>query len=754
VHDERTHRTPLAERTRMPGRTADEDTARRRPSGGSVGKRTLAELAYRPAVQQHGGAGPGARDEAAVHAAAERGVATPATSLPHGDRIQRLFGRHDISSVRAHASGEASAATRAMGAEAYATGNDVVLGGSAELFTVAHEAAHVVQQRGGAQLKSGLGEAGDPHEQHADEVAALVVQGQSAERALDRYVGGAATGDAVQRSRVVQRMRLVAQRDGYQEVEFGATELRPDGNGLYKNDGYVYEEVSRTQTSFLYERRLDPGRGGPAVNSDDESSDGEHDHSHDESSGSEHDHSHDDSGHSEADGEDREPNTLDHVPSGPLLDDEELEPYIAAALDKIRVLLRKRTNSASDVYGHVYRDTLEQILRHTVETWFGNELSEDDRHTAMTNATTCLGVSVPDNAGIHPRNHEALRYDLRLAAYDTATAAGGVRVPANDLDELIDDREYGNPEDTDPDGYEALAQALNDYPDGERVDALTNRIAVLQTQSSRESMRELRFYTNAYAAALGNSPPAHAITVVARHVNGQIGSRRAQAIGYQPDEELQGILDEDLPPLPEIGAAIEDVEQDFDVLARKSARPPKGAIFETDMAQLPTQKGIPIDRARVDVDDQMPTATVNDAPPTEKVMAIGFQGAIDFEGELSAGKPTPIRVYGALFPKGLISKWGVDMKDQNSPNLKTFKQHSNGGDKNKLFSIRYEKSTAKTGQVHLHDDWLVEESAGIFHSQLEIMRQRVIGVVEVEQAKGGWIVTNVKDFTGSYGDLF
>jgi hypothetical protein len=68
-----------------------------------------------------------------------------------------------------------------MGAEAYATGSSVAFTGAPDLHTAAHEAAHVVQQRGGVQLKGGVGEANDPYERHADAVADQVVQGKSAE---------------------------------------------------------------------------------------------------------------------------------------------------------------------------------------------------------------------------------------------------------------------------------------------------------------------------------------------------------------------------------------------------------------------------------------------------------------------------------------------------------------------------------------------------------------------------------------------
>lgn len=85
-----------------------------------------------------------------------------------------------------------------MGADAYTTGDHVVLGSGTDLHTVAHEAAHVVQQRGGVQLKGGVGEASDAYERHADAVADRVVAGRSAEDLLE---GAAASGPkpAIQR---------------------------------------------------------------------------------------------------------------------------------------------------------------------------------------------------------------------------------------------------------------------------------------------------------------------------------------------------------------------------------------------------------------------------------------------------------------------------------------------------------------------------------------------------------------------------
>jgi hypothetical protein len=158
----------LAGHTSAPGRAASQDPI---AAHESAGKHTLVE-AIAPAE-------PPARDE---RQQAARGVATPAVTFPHREMIQRLFGRHDLSSVRAHID---ERSTGALDSHAFATGEDVVFAGPPDLHTAAHEAAHVIQQRGGA------GHASAEHERHADEVADAVVRGQSAEPLLDRVTGGA-----------------------------------------------------------------------------------------------------------------------------------------------------------------------------------------------------------------------------------------------------------------------------------------------------------------------------------------------------------------------------------------------------------------------------------------------------------------------------------------------------------------------------------------------------------------------------------
>ncbi len=140
-----------------------------------------------------------------VHAAAAEGTKGGGGSLPHLATIQKAFGSHDVSGIKAHTGEKASRASDAMGAEAYATGNDVAFKGAPDLHTTAHEAAHIVQQREGVALSGGVGQKGDRYEQHADQVADAVVKGQSAEGVLDTMAGGGSKG--VQRSiqRQVQR---------------------------------------------------------------------------------------------------------------------------------------------------------------------------------------------------------------------------------------------------------------------------------------------------------------------------------------------------------------------------------------------------------------------------------------------------------------------------------------------------------------------------------------------------------------------
>ena len=134
-----------------------------------------------------------------VQDVARAGVADSGMPLPHLDAIQRSFGPHDVGGIRAHIGGAAAAAAGSIGATAYATGNDVAFASPPDVHTAAHEAAHVVQQRGGVSLKGGVGRAGDAYEQHADAVADLVVRGESAADLLSSRASGGGDTTAIQR---------------------------------------------------------------------------------------------------------------------------------------------------------------------------------------------------------------------------------------------------------------------------------------------------------------------------------------------------------------------------------------------------------------------------------------------------------------------------------------------------------------------------------------------------------------------------
>lgn len=123
-----------------------------------------------------------------VEAIASEGVSGQGGALPHLDRIQQSFGAHDVSSVRAHTDGAAQSANAALGSRGFATGDRVALAAT-DLHTVAHEAAHTVQQRAGVHAKSDHGLSTDPLERHADAVADKVVAGESAEGLLNQMSG-------------------------------------------------------------------------------------------------------------------------------------------------------------------------------------------------------------------------------------------------------------------------------------------------------------------------------------------------------------------------------------------------------------------------------------------------------------------------------------------------------------------------------------------------------------------------------------
>ncbi len=199
---------------------------------------------------------PGARaaprpSSAALRDARRLGTAGPGRAIPHRERIQRLFGRHDISRVRAHVGGPATAATRSIGARAFASGERVVFGAQPDLRDSAHEAAHVVQQRAGVQLSGGLGRRGDRYERHADAVAQRVVQGRSAEPLLNNLSSSPA------RASSPAPVQLLTEREAYQDAQRVRTIKTYDPNAGQGKGGWVTPSGGRGSVK----RRNKKGQG-------------------------------------------------------------------------------------------------------------------------------------------------------------------------------------------------------------------------------------------------------------------------------------------------------------------------------------------------------------------------------------------------------------------------------------------------------------------------------------------------------------
>ncbi len=154
-------------------------------------------------------------DESRIQIAARDGFRGTPTSYPCLGPIRSSFGRHDVSSIQAFTDSKATGAAQRMGAAAYASGNSVAFRRTPSLHTAAHEAAHIIQQRQGVQLKGGIGKKGDIYERHADAVADRVVQGKSAEDLLSLSPGGSSIQRAVQLQAPTNNPYLGAFWDAY-----------------------------------------------------------------------------------------------------------------------------------------------------------------------------------------------------------------------------------------------------------------------------------------------------------------------------------------------------------------------------------------------------------------------------------------------------------------------------------------------------------------------------------------------------------
>lgn len=105
--------------------------------------------------------------------------------LPHFERIQARFGKHDVGQVHAEVGGAAAKTANEMDAMAFTSGERIGFKSSPDLRLAAHEAAHVIQQRNGAWPQGVMGRPNDALERHADAVAESVVENRNAENLLN-----------------------------------------------------------------------------------------------------------------------------------------------------------------------------------------------------------------------------------------------------------------------------------------------------------------------------------------------------------------------------------------------------------------------------------------------------------------------------------------------------------------------------------------------------------------------------------------
>jgi hypothetical protein len=160
-----------------------------------AGEKSTAEPARarpRPEPSPQRGARPESIPGSAVASPAPVAVSEPFVPRGGGEplpaRVRDFFEPRfglDLGDVRVHTGADAERVNEELGARAVTRGRDIYFGkGEYDSSTregkelLAHELAHVVQQRGGSSVRgASVGPAGDAFEQEADEVAASVVRG-------------------------------------------------------------------------------------------------------------------------------------------------------------------------------------------------------------------------------------------------------------------------------------------------------------------------------------------------------------------------------------------------------------------------------------------------------------------------------------------------------------------------------------------------------------------------------------------------
>lgn len=231
-------------------RLVSDHTAGSTPGASRAGAGlTTAALAPRPSAALPAGAGfvqRRADERAGIGAGSylDDVLAGGGAPLP-GDLRSRFEGAlgTDLADVRVHTGDDAARSAASLGARAYATGSQIVMGAGAYQpgtaageHLLAHEVAHTVQQRGGASLqrRGEVSTPGDAHEVEADRAADAMVAGQ---RAIVTAIDGAP----------IQRDAFVPARNRQELVV-----LLAEAERLLLAAGRTREEALHMITSIFY----------------------------------------------------------------------------------------------------------------------------------------------------------------------------------------------------------------------------------------------------------------------------------------------------------------------------------------------------------------------------------------------------------------------------------------------------------------------------------------------------------------------
>lgn len=140
-----------------------------------------------------------------VDAIARWGVQGPSDSVPYQSQLEGHVDQETLSTVEVHTDQRARQATRKLGARAYTVGNQIAFRSTPDPETVAHEVAHVVQQRSGGRPEGGVGRRGDRFERAADRFAAEV--SRNGDTADIRIPGGRTVANGTTGVQPVQFLR-------------------------------------------------------------------------------------------------------------------------------------------------------------------------------------------------------------------------------------------------------------------------------------------------------------------------------------------------------------------------------------------------------------------------------------------------------------------------------------------------------------------------------------------------------------------